>query len=185
MTHPRKLIRDKAVAILKAADTDAALRVYPNRIKPLMCNNFQNELPAIKVFTLAESSDIFNVAPREYKRSVQLGIEVMAEANDALDDALDTIARQVELALLNNNLMDEVCNDIHYTSSTMGLREDGDSQIGFIGIIFTAEYLDELPNADYNETLDDLTILHTEYSLNNAQPDSADRAITHLTELDL
>lgn len=185
MTHPRKLIRDKAVEILKAANTDALLKVYPNRIKPLVCNNFQNELPAIKVFTLTESSEIFNVAPREYKRSVQLAIEIVDEANDSIDDSLDQIGRQVELALLNNNLMDSVCNDIHYTSSTVGLREEGDSNIGFLGIVFTVEYLDELPNSTYNAALDNFETLHTEYSLNKAQPDSDDRAITNITGLDL
>ncbi len=71
--------------------TNAGSSVYASRVRPLISNGWQRELPAIIVYTMDEAGEIFNQAPREYRRRVELVVEIHAEGNDALDDTLDTL----------------------------------------------------------------------------------------------
>lgn len=128
---------------------------------------------------LDENGETFNAAPREYKRTVELVVEVVASADAALDDTLDTIARQVERLLLTDDTMGETCNDFVYNRTRQVIKEEGDTMFGGCRIIFDATYLDRHPDDLFNETLPDLNTLTTEYNLRNAQP-QGDRARTDL-----
>lgn len=176
MAHQRKLIRAAAVAKL-TGQTDAGSRVFANRVKPFICNGWMTNLPAIVIYTMDESADIFNQAPREYERTVQLMIEIQAAADESLDDVLDDIADDVERILLRDDTLSETVNDLKLVRTRMALREEGETLIGACIIQFDAEYLDRRPDDEFNATLDDLDTVSTAYSLNNEQA-PADRANT-------
>lgn len=182
MAHPRELIRKQAVALLLDA-TDAGASVYASRVAPLISNEWQSELPAIIVFTMDESSEIFNQAPREYLRKVELVVEIHADGNGALDDTLDTLARQVERLLLMDDTLGGTANDLRYSRSRMVLLDQAEKLTGACRLIFEAEYLDRHPDDLFNQSLPDLNTVVTEYSLGNAQPNPADRAKTIIEDL--
>lgn len=184
MAHARKLIRAAAVAKL-IGQTSAGSKVYPNRIRPFVSNGWTSQLPAIVVYTLDEQAEIFNAAPREYLRTVQLVVEIQASADDSLDDVLDGIAESVELILLRDDTLSGTVNDLQLVRSRMALREEGETLIGACMIQFDAEYLDRRPDDAFNATLEDLATVTTQFSLNNQQPDPRDRAETRNEGLDL
>src|SRR5678815_2496807 len=97
MAHPRKLVRDAVVAILKNA-TAAGARVYATRIEPIR----KSPLPAIAVYTLSEETEptISNTAPRELVRIVKVEVSGFVAHSDAIpvDDAMDALA---ELSLIH------------------------------------------------------------------------------------
>lgn len=182
MAHPRELIRKQAVAVLMGA-TNAGASVYASRVAPLISNGWQSELPAIIVYTMDESGEIFNQAPREYRRQVELVVEIHAEGNEALDDTLDTLARQVERLLLMDDTLGDTVNDLQYVRSRMVLLDQSEHLTGACRLIFEAEYFDRHPDDLFNESLPDLNSIKTEYSLGNAQPNPADRAKTIIEDL--
>ncbi|MDH0640621.1 hypothetical protein N5D52_27230 [Pseudomonas sp. GD03860] len=182
MAHPRELIRKQAVAVLLGA-TGAGASVYASRVAPLISNEWQNELPAIIVYTMDETGEIFNQAPREYKRRVELVVEIHAEGNGALDDTLDSLARQVERLLLMDDTLGDTVNDLQYVRSRMVLLDQSEHLTGACRLIFEAEYFDRHPDDLFNQTLPDLNTVTTEYSLDNAQADPADRAKSIIEDL--
>ncbi|SFW54165.1 hypothetical protein SAMN03159376_02079 [Pseudomonas sp. NFACC09-4] len=182
MAHPRELIRKAAVAALLGA-TNAGASVYASRVAPLISNGWQSELPAIIVYTMDDAGEIFNQAPREYRRRVELVVEIHAEGNEALDDTLDTLARQVERLLLRDDTLGDTANDLRYVRSRMVLLDQSEHLTGACRLIFEAEYFDRHPDDDFNDSLPNFNTLNTEYSLGNAQPDPADRAKTIIEDL--
>lgn len=182
MAHPRELIRKQAVAVLLGA-TNAGASVYASRVAPLISNGWQSELPAIIVYTMDEAGEIFNQAPREYLRKVELVVEIHAEGTGALDDTLDTLARQVERLLLMDDTLGDTVNDLQYLRSRMVLLDQSEHLTGACRLIFEASYLDRHPDDLFNETLPDFNTLGTEYSLDNAQPNPPDRAKTIIEDL--
>lgn len=182
MSHPRTAIRNKVVALL-LGQTNAGASVYASRVKPFLSNGWQNELPAIVVYTMDENGEIYNAAPREYLRTVEVVVEVHANADEALDDVLDAISRQVERRLLADDTLGDTVNDFTYSRTRMVIRDEGQDLIGGCRIIFDAEYLDRHPDDDFNDSLPNFNTLNTEYSLGNAQPDPADRATSIIEDL--
>jgi hypothetical protein len=184
MTHPRKTIRDKAVSILVAADTDVLANVFPNRVRPFLSTSWTDDLPAICVYTMDESSQIFDESPRRYKRIVQLAVEIQAKADESVDDVLDAIARQVENALLADETLDATVDDLILSESRTAIRDEGEQLIGATLLRFDATYYDYLPDGG-NAGMDDLEEMRVEYSLGGEQDNSADRAKTVIDGLEL
>lgn len=182
MAHPRELIRKKVVEIL-LNKTMVACNVFASRVAPLISNSWQSELPAICVYTMDENATVFTAAPIEYKRIVDVVVEIHASADAALDDALDKIARQVETLLLADDTLDGRADNFTYARSRMVIRDDGEDLLGGCRMFFEATYYDRLPDDLFNEGLDDLNTVNTQYSLNNNQPDPADRAKTIIEDL--
>ncbi len=177
MAHPRETIRKKAVELL-LGKTSAGFRVYASRVAPFISNEWQNDLPAVVVYTMDESAEIYNVAPREYRRTVELVIEVHANATSAMDDVLDAIARQIEQTLLADDTLGGTANDVQLSRTRMVIRDEGQELLGGCRIILDVEYFDRHPDDFFNQSLPDLNTVATDYSLANAQPDPADRAQT-------
>lgn len=182
MSHPRTAIRNKVVELL-LGQTIAGASVYASRVKPFLSNGWQNELPAIVVYTMDENGEIHNAAPREYLRTVEVVVEVHANADEALDDVLDAVSRQVERQLLADDSLGGIVNDFTYSRTKMVIRDEGQDLIGGCRIIFDAEYLDRHPDDSFNDSLPNFNALHTEFSLGNSQPDPADRAQTNIEDL--
>ena len=183
MAHQRDTIRKQVVQVL-TGQTTAGDRVYANRVKPFISNGWTSQLPAIVVYTLDEQAEIFNAAPREYLRTVQVVVEIQAAADDALDDVLDDIADRVELLLLRDDTLGGTVNDLQMVRTRMALKDEGETLIGACMIQFDAEYLDRRPDDAFNATLSDMITVSTEYSLSNQQNDPADRAKTLIEGLD-
>lgn len=125
MSSKRKAIREAFVDLL-TNETDAEDRVYSNRVRPI----WRSKLPAILVFSRNEPASIFAESPREMQRELTLSVEIMADANDSLDNSLDVIAEQVETLLDVDHTLGELCHDVVLESTEMVINRDGDTLYG-------------------------------------------------------
>lgn len=194
MTHPRKVIRE-AAALMLVNKGEWLDRVFTNRMRPLSARpsprSDRSQLPALIIYTRNEKAEIFNVAPREYKCTVDVIIEIVADATDGVDDLLDSMAETVERILGRDDTIAGTADDCVYTGTDMTIIDDKvERAIGAVAMTFQATYYRnapdgiDAPDGGYNATLPDMTSVHVDYSLDNEQDDPRDRAQTHIEGLD-
>ena len=133
MTHVRKQIRDLAVTAVTGLTTTGA-NVYADRAYPIP----QDKLPALRIFYSRESVELSQGAmgadPTMHRR-VFLTIVGYADGS-GLDDTLDTIAVEVEIAIDGEgDFSGKSVGNATYTGADFGLDE-GDSRTGFISMTF-------------------------------------------------
>lgn len=93
--HLHKQIRDTIETALTGLTTSGA-RVYPNRIQPMADAN----LPGLRIFADDEAVDVQTMhAPYLMERVLRLVVECCAKSTTALDDTLDLMSKEVEIAL--------------------------------------------------------------------------------------
>lgn len=188
--HTRKLIRDAAKAALVVANTRAGTRVESNRPNPLSQRpspdggNAQ-ELPALLVYTRSTKSEVFDESPRRYRNRAELVVEGVLEiqAGQEIDDELDAFELEITNAMLRDETLGGLANDLTQQSSSTGTDDTGAKLLGAVIITFEAEYFSYAP-AEGTQTLDDLVRIHTEHSLGGLQADARDRATTDIEGLD-
>lgn len=152
----RRDIRARVVDILKnygseapvnGHPTSAGTRVYPNRKRKLA----STQLPCILVFTNSEASEIFDQAPRSYKKTLSLGVAVIAQDNDALNDTLDVICEQIEKIFCEDMFLgtdeDELVEECTLKNTEMGISVDCDVQTGGALMSFDVVYIEDAVNS--------------------------------------
>ncbi len=154
----RKMIRDKLVEILTAGVADfggsvdpTAGRVFENRMKPI----WEAELPAANIYGINESAEIFNVAPREYKRTLNVRIDVVVTADANTDDSIDALTRKIEKVLFQNETLDGIVSDVVLGDTEMELDTDGRSLTGLARMTWIVTYFTFAPGDEALEGLDD------------------------------
>jgi len=137
--HLRRQIRDAvATAITGLATTGA--RVFPSRVYPL---ETEGDLPGLLVFTLAESSSRSTLpAPGLMQRTVRLQVVAVAEATADLDDALDQICKEVEIALaMPCAALAGIAKTITLTSTDVELKGTSSRPVGQAAMTYEVVYL--------------------------------------------
>lgn len=97
--HLRALIRHAVVRVIRSDAGASALlgaRVYPNRMEQW----WQSELPVCGVYTLSEQWLESDVSPDPVERRIDLVCELLCEADEKADDALDALCLALERAML-------------------------------------------------------------------------------------
>ena len=99
MAHVRKSIREHVVTTVTSLSTTGS-NVYETRYFPLQTGN----LPALIVYTLDESIEDYTLGrnTRTQQRSLNLIIEAHCRGTANIDDTLDTIAEEVEEAMVTD-----------------------------------------------------------------------------------
>jgi hypothetical protein len=186
MTHPRQTIREAAKTLLLNQGPWED-RVFLNRMKAISQRPGQrsnrSQLPALVIYTRNETAEVFNVAPREYRCVVELVFEFLAADSDQVDVELDNAAEIIERIVARNDTLQGTADDTEYVSTNITIVDQGEVPIGAVGLTFQATYYREAPDEEFTQTLPDMDTVHVEYSLDNAQPNPADRAQTTITGL--
>lgn len=173
MAHQRQLIREAARAQL-LGKTAAGARVAETRMSPWR----RPELPAISVYSLEEAVDAGSklTAPRELTRNLQLAVVAGVEGGANVDDAMDSIAEEIERALHADPYLGDTCGDLVLASTELGIDEDGTRPIGYVRLTFAVTYRTWAPDAADATLPADFATAHIETSLGGtAAP--ADRAV--------
>ena len=99
MAHIRKTIREHVVTTVTSLSTTGS-NVYETRYFPLQTGN----LPALIVYTLDETVEDYTIGQntRTQLRSLNLIIEAHCRGTANIDDTLDTIAEEVEEAMVTD-----------------------------------------------------------------------------------
>ena len=140
--HVRKQLRDQ-VAVLVQGLTTYAVNVYKNRTYPVD----SSELPCLIVQTGNETIEHLTIDfPARQLRREQLIITVIAEAVTGLDDMMDEICKDIEIALAGNVSLAK-----NFTlDGTSGIEPNvvGEKPVGMVEMRFAAEIY-TLENAPY------------------------------------
>lgn len=183
----RKLIREAAKAML-VGKTVAGANVASSRPNPLSqrpsAHGGKEELPAIIIYTRSTKSEVFDESPRRYRHEAELAIECACEIlpDQDLDDQLDDFEQQAIDALLVDDSLGGLTEDLLLTGSTNTIADAGEKLLGAVIITFQAVYFTDLPESIIDD-MPHLDAVHTEYSLDGKQGDTRDRAKTHLEGL--
>lgn len=93
--HLHKQIRSATVTKLTGLTTSAT-RVYANRLQPMADAN----LPGLRIYLDDERAESLTIhAPVALSRELTLRVECCAKAVSGLDDTLDLMSKEVEIAL--------------------------------------------------------------------------------------
>jgi len=131
--HVRKQLRDQ-VAVLVTELTTYAVNVYKNRRYPVD----SSELPCLIVQTGEEEIEILTIDyPAQQLRQEQLIISVIAETTVGMDDMLDEICKDIEIALAGNVSIAKSFK----LDSTSGIEPNvvGEKPVGVVDMRFMAE----------------------------------------------
>lgn len=133
--HVHTQIRAAAVTALTGLATSGA-RVYPDRLFDLADAN----LPGLRVYLDNESVETVTVhAPPQQQRRADLVVECCAKAASALSTTLDTMSKEVEIALAAG--FTAAGKRITPTLSSSRLdREPGSTTVGVKRLVFDTEF---------------------------------------------
>lgn len=135
MPHVRQQIREAAIAILTGLTITGA-NVFASRKRPLG----DSKLPCLLVFTDDESVSVTSIhAPSVLDRRLQLRVVGLARDTTDLDDTLDAIAAEVEIALGNTDLGGLV-QSLVLSSINTDFDDSMDKPAGQIVLTFEANY---------------------------------------------
>lgn len=127
-------------------------------------------LPGIGVYTLDEPVDpeSAKTAPRELKRHPNLVIEAALKMDaENIDDALDDIALQIEIAIAADDTLGGTASDCWLTKTEFDFGMQGDIEIAVARLIFYVTYFKGAPDAA-DQVFDDLKTIDAKYDLANA-----------------
>lgn len=146
--HVRTQIRDAAVDLLDALTTTST-RCTGGRPKSRPIQ--ESELPCLLVYTQEEESEPVSgtMGTRRVSRAVQLVVHGYAQGTGDIDTTLDTIAKEVEVALAANPTLSGKCKDLYLTSTVKDSDPEAKQPTWEIVLTFTCEYStrEDLPDA--------------------------------------
>lgn len=124
--HLHKQIRGALVTKLTGLATTGA-RVYANRLQPMA----DTELPGLRISLDEERSETLTVeSPRVQQRDLTVSVEACAKASSGLDDTLDLISKEVEIALSAGITIGSRTLEVSYT----GMRLDDEQLDKPVGV---------------------------------------------------
>ena len=144
MSHPRTLIRQALVDRLKTKIDDVYLtsaedRIFGSRSKPL----FDQFLPAILVYARSENileerfaTDGFGAT----KRELEIALEAVVLGNGQVDDMLDNIAAQIELAFDGWEMSSRKADVMKLKSTEIDVSIEGSKTYGAARLTYGITY---------------------------------------------
>jgi hypothetical protein len=133
--HLHKQIRDALVLLLTGLTTSAA-RVYANRLHPMAEAN----LPGLRLFADEERAEALTLhTPHQQERSLAIVVECCAKAAGNLDDTLDLMSKEVEVAMAAGITLGGQQLDFTYTGMQFD-DEQSDKPVGVKRLTFSCTF---------------------------------------------
>lgn len=134
--HVRQQIREALAAVVTSLATTGA-RVYQSRVVQLEAN----ELPALLIATNSESIDVLDfVSNPSLERTLTINVTAVAKAVSNLDDTLDQIIKEVEVAVSTSNTLGGLVKDVVLTGIEIEMNADAEMPTGQAVLTFNANY---------------------------------------------
>jgi len=134
MAHKRTSIRNHVTTTLTGLTTTGS-NVYESRIYP---NELAN-LPLLNIYSNTETSELSSIGKLE--RNLEIVVEGFAKATSNVDETLDTIAKEVEVALAADWSRGGHAKETWLTNTEYELEKIGNQQIGVIKMTFNVLYI--------------------------------------------
>lgn len=142
----KRLIKEAVVKLLKNGGTLAGTNVSVSRSIPSEDVTF----PLINVYSLSESVERFDEAPKRYRRRMTLLIECLSRGDDddKLDLANERLGFQVELLMEKDETLGGLLNKLELTSTDYQQEPDGASPLALLALRYSLEYFDEVKSGE-------------------------------------
>lgn len=136
--HQGQVIRDAVVALLEAQVPMVEGRVFPMRHVAYL----KGELPALGVYDVKEFADLdagFTLR-EDVPRYVTLQIEGVVRLSEGIENEMDALREQVELALDQDRTFGGAALDSDYAETEKGVSVDGDMPVGVVTLTYRVKY---------------------------------------------
>jgi len=134
MAHKRTSIRNNVTTTVTGLTTTGSnvfeTRIYPNELA---------KLPLLNVYSNTETSELSSIGKIE--RNLEIMVEGFAKATSNIDEALDTISKEVEVAMANDLTRGGHAKDTFLSNTEYELENIGNQQLGVIKMTFNVLYL--------------------------------------------
>ena len=140
MAHVRQQIREAIGTACTGLSTTGA-RVYHARVYPLATAN----LPGLAIYTNSETSEEAEVggASRLLMRMLEVKIDGYSKKTSGLDDELDTICTEVEVALMDDSTVQNLVANLFISETSISFANEGDRPIGCASMSWSCVYYTE------------------------------------------
>ena len=131
--HVRQQLRE-AVATLVTSLTTTGANVFQSRVYPLQTT----DLPCLVITTDGDQVENLTIhSPAEQQRETRVRIEAYARATTALDDTLDLICKEVEIAIAGAST--SLVKGLMYNGCQIDVEVIGDQPVGKASMIFSKD----------------------------------------------
>jgi hypothetical protein len=137
MSHVRQQIRDAVQALLTDAVTDVDDRVYINRVY----NIASTKLPLITVSAGSETSSVVTMSTLTVDRSLEILVDVYADATSLLDDTIDDLCSEVEQLMGDDQTLGGLTKECILISTNLNLSGDAETPIGVARLNYRVKYI--------------------------------------------
>jgi hypothetical protein len=138
MTHLRTQIRNKVAEMVTGLSTTGS-RVFTSRVHPLQ----GSDLPGLCIWTRSEEiSDEEGRVEGVQQRTVIIDVVGYEQLKNGLDDTLDKIAEEVEIAIFADRFLGNLVAALDLVDTNIELiAEEIEQPVGEITMTFQATYL--------------------------------------------
>jgi hypothetical protein len=134
--HLRRQIRERAATTLTGLTTTGS-NVFQSRVYPMESAG----LPGLCIYTTDEAIEIQSMGgTRNVSRDLTLIVEGYATDSANVDDTLDQIGKEVEIAMSGDITLNDLAQDSYLSSVEITLSGDGSTGIGKITHSYTVVY---------------------------------------------
>lgn len=142
----KRQIKNAVVKLLKDGDTLAKERVSLSRSIPSESITF----PLVNVYSVSESVERFDEAPKRYRRRMTLLIECLSSGDDddKLDLALERLGNQVEILMEKDETLGGLLNKLELAGTDYQQEPDGASPLALLALRYSLEYFDTPSNGE-------------------------------------
>lgn len=135
MAHVRQQIREAAATLVTGLTTTGA-NVFQSRVYNLQ----ESQLPALLVYTSQEAIELADGTLDAPQRILSLVIEGKAQATANVEDTLDDIAKEVEIALGADITVGGLAHGNDLTNTLKQVTAEGDQPIGSVQLTYDVKY---------------------------------------------
>lgn len=122
MAHLRQQIRENIETVLTGLTTTGS-NVFSGRVYPMASSN----LPGLVIYTRDESCNYTSIGPqRTIERELTLTVEAYVAATSNIDDSIDTITAEIEVALYADRTRGALADDTRITGFNVDFNADGE-----------------------------------------------------------
>ena len=136
MAHLRQQIRERVATTLTGLTTTGS-NVFQSRVYPIE----NTKLPCLLIYTREESSEPLDMSPpRTIEKRLSLVVEGYLKANSNYDDTIDTITKEVEVAMYGDRLINNLAKDSFLVSTDISFNGEADKPLAIVVTTFEIPY---------------------------------------------
>jgi hypothetical protein len=137
--HARHQLRE-AVATAVTGLTTTGVNVFQSRVHPI------DVLPCLAIYVTSETATDATIDLASTERTIEVRIEGFAEQNSNLDDLLDLMAKEVEVALSPALPIASTTTRLTYTGAEITMRDDLSRPCGSVALTYQAVLFTSAPD---------------------------------------